>query len=166
MFSQIDASSREPVGYPSDGLSAPPAQRTDTFWPAVATSPSGQVYISAYAADVVSPWKSCAAYTLGASFSCVTAGSTIHNARLDYVVTNLNSGATSKVTAFPINTRYQFRGAFIGDYTDLTVGSDEKFHALWTDTNNVQNVSWYYGTHFASTPIHQQDVVTASGTLR
>ena len=63
--------------------------------------------ITRYAAHVVSPWKSCAAYTPGASFSCVTAGSTIHNARLDYVVTNLNSGMTSKVTAFPINTRYR-----------------------------------------------------------
>ena len=49
------------------------------------------------------------------------------------------------VTTNPINTRYHFGGGFIGDYTDLAVGSDNKFHALWTDTNNVQTVVWWYG---------------------
>jgi len=51
----------------------------------------------------------------------------------------------------------------IGDYTDLAVGSDNVFHALWTDTNNVQNVVWWYGFEFAPTAVHQQGVVTASG---
>lgn len=26
-------------------------------------------------------------------------------------------------------------GSFIGDYTEISVGSDNAFHALWTDMN-------------------------------
>jgi len=66
------------------------------------------------------------------------------------------------VTSHPINSRYLFGGGFIGDYTDLAVGSDDMFHALWTDTNNVQTVTWWYGFQFVPTPIHQQDVVVDS----
>ena len=32
-----------------------------------------------------------------------------------------------------------------GDYTDLSVGSDGTFHALWTYSNNEQTVEWFYG---------------------
>jgi len=46
------------------------------------------------------------------------------------------------------------------------VGSDNVFHALWTDTNNKQTVVWFYGFEFVPTQINQEDVVTASGTLQ
>jgi hypothetical protein len=39
------------------------------------------------------------------------------------------------------------------------------FHALWTDTNNVQTVVWWYGFQFVPTPIHQQDAVVASDSF-
>lgn len=42
-------------------------------------------------------------------------------------------------------------GGFIGDYTDIAAGSDNTFHALWTDTNNVQTVTWTYGFQFVPT---------------
>jgi hypothetical protein len=93
--------------------------------------------------------------------TCDTLGDYIHNTRLDYVVTDLTT--TTTVSTHPINTRYGFGGTFFGDYTDLSVGSDGQFHALWTDSNNEQNVEWFYGAQFVSTPIHQQDVVTAKG---
>src|SRR5437870_8898827 len=59
------SSTRTPIGYPvtqpSGGtLNAPASQPVDTFFPAVAVSSKGNVYISAYAADVVSPWQRCA----------------------------------------------------------------------------------------------------------
>jgi len=69
-------------------------------------------------------------------------------------------GRTQVATTAPINTRYQFRGAFIGDYTDLAVGSDDVAHPMWTDTNNTQNVYWLTGTNFNGLPANQQDVVT------
>jgi len=63
------------------------------------------------------------------------------------------------------NTRYHFGGGFIGDYTDLTVDSNNNFRAIWTDTNNVQTVVWWYGFQFVPTSVHQQDVVTATGSF-
>ena len=30
-----------------------------------------------------------------------------------------------------------FGGGFFGDYTDLSVGSDGQFHAVWTDSTKV-----------------------------
>jgi hypothetical protein len=69
------------------------------------------------------------------------------------------------VSTHPINTQYGFGGGFFGDYTDISVGSDGQFHALWTDSNNEQNVEWFYGAQFVPTPIHQQDVVTAKGNF-
>ena len=69
------------------------------------------------------------------------------------------------VSTHPINTRNGFGGGFIGDYTDIAVGSDNTFHAFWTDTNNKQTVVWFYGLEFVPTPINQEDVVTASGQL-
>ena len=97
--------------------------------------------------------------------NCLALGDYINNARLDYVVRDLTTGVTRKVTSHPINTRYQFGGGFIGDYTGLAVGSDDVFHALWTDTNNVQTVVWWYGFQFVPTLIHQQDAVVASDSF-
>jgi hypothetical protein len=66
IFPALDASTRAAVGYPvtqPDGstLNAPTPRRVDTQWPGVAVSPSGRIYMSAYAADTVSPWQTCAA---------------------------------------------------------------------------------------------------------
>src|SRR5207249_9323696 len=72
----------------SDLLNAPASRRVDSFWPGVAASPSGKVYMSAYAADVVSPWQTCTTPdtpTAVGRINCITLGSYIHNARLDYV---------------------------------------------------------------------------------
>ena len=168
IFPALDASNRTSVGYPaSDGLAAPTPRRVDTLWPGVAVSPSGTVYMSAYAADTVSPWQVCDTGPVPpvGRITCDILGSYIHNARLNYYVTNIGSGSVEKVTSNPINTRNGFGGGFIGDYTDLSVGSDNVYHALWTDTNNKQNVVWFYGAEFVPTPINQEDVVTASGML-
>ena len=170
-FPAIDASHQNPVGYPvnqPDGsqLIAPtPTHRVDTLFPALTSTPSGRVYISAYAADVVSPWQTCAsgpAPPVG-RITCDVLGNYINNARLDYVVGDLTTGTNSIVTTQPINTRYGFGGGFFGDYTDIAGGSDDVYHALWTDSNNVQNVTWFYGFEFVPTPIHQQDIATAKG---
>lgn len=173
VFPTLDGSTRTPIGYPAtqpDGstLDAPAMmRRVDTQWPAVAISPAGRVYMSAYAADVVSPWQTCAANPPPPEgrINCTMLGNYIHNARLNYYVTNIDSGGTQKVSTHPINTRNGFGGGFIGDYTSLAVGSDNVFHALWTDTNNRQTVVWFYGLEFVPTPINQQDVVTASGLI-
>jgi len=156
------------VAQPSGGtLSAPAARRVDTFWPAVAISPSGRVYMSAYAADVVSPWQTCAAGPLPpvGRIACDTLGDYIHNARLDYYVADLTTSVSQKVSTHPTNSRNGFGGGFIGDYTGLAVGSDNRFHAFWTDTNNKQTVVWFYGAEFVPTLINQEDVVTASGNF-
>ena len=76
---------------------------------------------------------------LRAASPATTLGDYIHNARLNYYVTNIGSGGVQMVSTHPINTRNGFGGGFIGDYTDLSVGSDNVFHAFWTDTNNKQN---------------------------
>lgn len=171
IFASLDASTRTPVGYPvtqpSDGsiFSAPePPRHVDTLWPGVAISPSGQVTMSAYAATIVSPWQTCASAPpppVG-RITCTTLGDYIHNARLDYVATNVGTVETQVLSTHPINTRHGFGGGFFGDYTDLAVGSDDVFHALWTDSNEQQVVTWFYGYLFVPTSIHQQDVVTAS----
>ncbi len=166
----LDASNRTAVGYPvmqPDGttLNAPAPRRVDTFFPAVAVSSNGGVYFSAYVADIVSPWQTCAVAGSPSlsGLNCITLGPYINNARLDYAVRDLN-GETHIVTTQPINSRYQFRGTFFGDYTDLAVGSDDVFHAFWTDSNNVQMVDWFGGFEWApGTNIHQQDVVTKAG---
>ena len=168
----LDAKSRTAIGYPvtqPDGsiLSAPAARRVDQIFTSVAISPSGRVYMSAYAADVVSPWQTCAsgpAPPVG-RIDCTTLGKYINNARLDYDVVDLTTGVAKLVTTQPINSRYGFGGGFFGDYTDIAVGSDNVFHALWTDSNNVQTVVWFYGFQFVPTPIHQQDVATRSGSF-
>jgi hypothetical protein len=172
IFPALDASTRTAVGYPvtqPDGstLSAPAARPVDTLWPGVAVSPTGTVYMSAYAADTVSPWQTCASAPPPPEgrINCLSLGNYIHNARLNYYVTNVGSGGVQMVSTNPINTRNGFGGGFIGDYTGLTVGSDDVFHALWTDTNNKQSVVWFYGFQFVPTLINQEDVVTASGTI-
>jgi hypothetical protein len=172
IFPALDASTQTAVGYPAtqpDGstLNAPAARRVDTLWPGVAISPSGRVYMSAYAADVVSPWQTCAntpALPEG-RINCLALGNYVHNARLDYYVTNISSGSVQMVSTHPINTRNGFGGGFIGDYTDIAVGSDNVFHAFWTDSNNKQDVVWFYGLEFAPTSINQEDVVTAAGSI-
>jgi hypothetical protein len=143
IFPALDASNRTAVGYPApNGLAAPAPRRVDTQWPGVAISPSGVVYMSAYAADVVSPWQTCASGPVPpvGRIACDTLGGYIHNARLNYYVTNISSGNMQMVSTHPINTRNGFGGGFIGDYTSLAVGSDNVFHAMWTDTNNKQAV--------------------------
>ena len=64
-----------------------------------------------------------------------------------------------------INTRYGFGGGFFGDYIDMSAGSDGIFHAFWTDTNNVQNVEWWYGLEFTPAIIPPADVVTGSSNF-
>src|SRR5947208_3509160 len=172
-FPALDASSRTAIGYPqaqpSGGtLNAPAAQRVDGFFPTVGAAPNGNVYVSSYAADVVSPWQRCAQPanpTAVGRINCLALDNYINNARLDYVVTDLTTGSTQTVTTHPINTRYQFGGGFIGDYTGIAVGSDNAFHVVWTDTNNVQTVVWWYGFQFVPTSVHQQDIVTATGSF-
>ncbi|GAA2151858.1 BNR repeat protein [Humibacillus xanthopallidus] len=155
-----------PVSQPGGGaLNAPSPSPIEDIFPAVGVGPDGHVYLGAYRGDVVSPWQTCAsaqAPPVG-RISCDTLGPYVHNTRLDYVVTDLTH--TRVMSTHPINTRYGFGGAFFGDYTDLTVGSDKQAHALWTDSNNVQDVVWFYGTEFVPTSIHQQDVVIRSGQL-
>jgi hypothetical protein len=172
ILSALNAANQTAIGYPvtnpdSTVLNAPTPRRVDSLWPGVAVSPSGRVYMSAYAADVVSPWQTCANTPPAPEgrINCLALGNYINNARLDYAVADLSTNVTNVVTTHPINTRYHFGGGFIGDYTDLAVGSDNTFHALWTDTNNVQTVVWWYGLEFAPTQVHQQDVVTASGNF-
>jgi hypothetical protein len=173
VFSALDASTQTAVGYPvtnPDGttLDAPAnARRVDTLFPAVSISRSGKVYMSAYAADVLSPWQTCAAGPpppVG-RIECDQLGNYIDNARLDYVVTDLTTGVTNLATTHPINSRYGFGGGFFGDYTDIAAGSDDVFHALWTDSNNLQSVVWFYGSEFFPTPIHQQDIATGRGNF-
>ena len=136
----------------------------EDVYPAIGVSPAGKVYVGAYRGDVVSPWQTCAVGPAPPEgrISCTTLGNYVDNTRLDYVVRNLST-TTRTVSTHPINTRNGFGGGFIGDYTDLAVGSDGRFHALWTDTNNKQTVTWFYGCEFAPTQINQEDIVTASG---
>jgi hypothetical protein len=170
----VDASTRTPIGYPqaqpdgSSPLTAPAPHRVDQLFTSVAISPSGRVYMSAYVGDVVSPWQTCAkpnTPTAVGRIDCLTLGNYINNTRLDYDVVDLTTGTASLVTTHPINSRYGFGGGFFGDYTDIAVGSDNTFHAFWTDSNNVQTVTWFYGFQFTPTSTHQQDVVTASGSF-
>jgi hypothetical protein len=167
IFPALDASTRTPIGYPAPGLATASVHRVDTFWPGVAVSPSGRVYMSAYAADVVSPWQTCASGPPPPEgrVNCLQLGGYINNARLDYAVANIGTGESRIVTTHPINTRSQFGGGFIGDYTDIAVGSDNVFHALWTDGNNKQTVTWWYGLEFVPTVINQQDIVTQAGSF-
>ena len=162
IFPALDAADRTPIGYGPPVTLTPNVHRVDSFFPAVAASPSGAVYMGAYVADVVSPWQSCAAYDPAGSIHCLQTGAYVNNAKLDYVVTNLSTGVTKVATGKPINTRYNFQGSFIGDYTDIAADSDGRVHASWTDTNAQQTIYWWYGTNFNGLAANQQDVVTWS----
>jgi hypothetical protein len=173
----FEPATRTAVGYPvtqpspPDGsggtLQAPdPAGPVEDVFPAAAVGPNGHVYLSAYRGDVVSPWQTCASSQPApvGRISCDVLGDYINNTRLDYVVRDLST-VTNTVSTYPINTRNGFGGGFFGDYTDLSVGSDNVFHALWTDSNNKQTVRWFYGVEFTPTLINQEDIVTASGSF-
>lgn len=155
------------MSQPSGGtLNAPsPAGAVEDIFPAVGIGPNGKVYLGAYRGDVVSPWQTCAAGPPPPEgrINCGTLGDYIDNPRLDYVVRDLTTNVTNTVSTHPINTRNGFGGGFFGDYTDLAVGSDNVFHAFWTDSNNKQSVVWFYGFEFVPTSINQEDVATASG---
>ncbi len=159
IFAAIDTSNRTPVGYPQtqpngSTLNAPAARRVDTLWPRIAITPSGRVYMAAYAASTVTPYLSTAA-----------PAHYINNALLDFVVTDLNTNITQTVSATPLNSRYQFSGGFIGDYIGLAAGSDENFHGFW-NTNTPQTIDWWFGSHaLAGLVTNSQDVVTASGNF-
>jgi hypothetical protein len=166
------SASRTAVGYPvtqPDGstLNAPsPLGAIEQIFPAAGVGPNGHLYLSAYSADTVSPWQTCkttATPTAVGRINCLALGNYVDNARLDYLVTDLATSTTHVVSTHPINTRNQFGGGFIGDYTDLAVGSDNVFHALWTDANNKQTVVWFYGFQFTPTVINQEDIATAAG---
>src|SRR5438034_128968 len=143
-----------------------PAGPIEDVFPAATVAANGNVYLAAYRGTTVSPWEVCFSGPLPpvGRITCDFLGPYIHNTRLDYVVRDL-SGTTNAVNTQHINTRYGFGGGFFGDYTDIAAGSDNFFHAFWTDSNNVQNVVWWYGFEFVPTAIHQQDVVTGSGNF-
>lgn len=162
---------RTAVGYPvtqPDGsvLNAPAAKPIEDVFPAVAASANGKVYLGAYRGATVSPWQTCKkpnTPTAVGRIDCLELGDYVHNTRLDYVVRDVTTNVTDTVSTWPINTRHGFGGGFFGDYTDLSAAPDGTFHAFWTDSNNQQQVQWWYGFEFVPTPINQQDVVTASG---
>ena len=164
---------RTPIGYPvaqpsGGSLDAPdPAGPVEDVFPAVAVGPNGRVYLSAYRGDVVSPWQTCAQShgSPESRINCLVLGDYVHNTRVDYVVRDATTDVTQTVSTHPINTRNGFGGGFIGDYTDIAVGPDNTFHALWTDSNNKQTVVWWFGLQFTPTPINQEDVATASGSF-
>ena len=142
-----------------------PTRPIEDVFPAAAVG-ANHVYLAAYRGTTVSPWQTCFSGPpppVG-RITCDFLGPYINNTRLDYVVRDL-SGSTNAVNTQHINTRYGFGGGFFGDYTDIAAGSDNVFHAFWTDSNNEQTVVWFYGFQFAPTPIHQQDVVTGSGSF-
>lgn len=168
----FDAGLQTAVGYPvtqpnGDTFAAPAARPIEQIFPAAAVAPNGRVYLSAYSADIVSPWQTCAAGPLPppGRITCDTLGDYINNARLDYRVRDLTTDVTQNVNTHPINTQLGFGGGFFGDYTDIAVGSDNVFHALWTDSNNRQTVVWFYGFEFTPTGINQEEIVTGSGNF-
>jgi hypothetical protein len=162
---------RTAEGYPvtqpnGDTFAAPAATPVEDIFPAIGIGPTGRVYIGAYRGDVVSPWQTCKKGPAPPEgrINCEELGDYIHNTRLDYVVRNLST-VTQTVSTHPINTRNGFGGGFFGDYTDLAVGSDNRFHAFFTDSNNKQTVVWFYGVQFVPTVINQEDIVIASGSF-
>jgi hypothetical protein len=144
-----------------------PTGAIEDVFPAASASANGHVYLGAYRGDVVSPWQVCFAGPPPPEgrINCTFLGRYINNTRLDYFVRDVTTNVTNTVSTHPINTRYHFGGGFFGDYTDMSSDSTGTFHAFWTDSNNIQNVVWWYGLQFVPTPVHQQDVVTASGNF-
>jgi hypothetical protein len=163
---------RTAIGYPvtqpnGDTFTEPAARPVEQIFPAAAVAPNGRVYLAAYSADVVSPWQTCKAGPPPppGRIACDELGDYIQNARLNYKVADLTTSVTNNVNTQPINTRNGFGGGFFGDYTDIAVGSDNVFHALWTDSNEKQTVVWFYGFEFVPTVINQEDIVTAKGSF-
>jgi hypothetical protein len=113
----------------------------------------------------VSPWQTCAASPPPPEgrINCTTLGNYVNNTRLAYVVRDVTTNVTNTVSPHLINTRHGFGGGFFGDYTDLTADPTGMFHAFWTDSNNKQTVTWFYGLQFVPTLINQQDVVAGNG---
>jgi hypothetical protein len=144
-----------------------PTGPIEDVFPAASVSANGNVYLGAYRGDFVSPWQTCFAGPPPPEgrINCTYLGPYIHNTRLDYLVRDVTTDTTNTVSTHPINTRYHFGGGFFGDYTDISANSTGTFHAFWTDSNNVQNVVWWYGFEFVPTSVHQQDVVTNSGNF-
>src|SRR6266508_1311624 len=135
----------------------------EDVFPAATVAANGHVYLAAYRGTTVSPWQVCFSGPpppVG-RITCDVLGPYIHNTRLDYVVRDL-SGSTNAVSTQHINTRYGFSGCLCCDYSAIAGGSDNFFPAFFTDSNNVQNVVWWYGFEFVPTAIHQQDVVIGS----
>ena len=167
----FEEANRTAVGYPitqpSGGtLSAPnPIRPVEDIFPAAGVGPDGRVYLGAYRGTTVSPWQTCAQADPApvSRISCNVLGDYVHNTRLDYVVRDITTDETQTMSTHPINTRNGFGGGFFGDYTELAVGSDGTMHALFTDSNNKQSVTWFYGAEFVPTLINQEDVVTAKG---
>jgi hypothetical protein len=153
---------RKASGFGSKTVAAPPTRPAEDVFPAVTASPTGAVYFGAYRGLIAQPWQSCATYDPNGSIKCVTPGPYVPNTKLQYVVQRL--GGSAATVSQPINTRYNFRGGFIGDYTDIASGSDGKYHAFWTDTNNQQTINWWYGHNFGGILANQQDVVTYAGS--
>ena len=158
----LDAANRTPAGYGGlpAGTLTPNVHRVDSFFPAAAAAPDGSVYLGAYVANVVSPWQTCLTYDPNGSIHCLATGPYINNAKLNYAITNLSTNVTKIASSLPINTRYNFRGGFIGDYTDIAADSLGRVHASWTDTNGQQTIYWWYGTNFNGLRANQQDAVT------
>ena len=144
-----------------------PTGAIEDVFPAASASADGHVYLGAYRGDVVSPWQVCFAGPPPPEgrINCTFLGRYINNTRLDYFVRDVTTNTTNTVSTHPINTRYHFGGGFFGDYTDMSSDSTGTFHAFWTDSNNVQNVVWWYGLEFVPTLVHQQDVGTGSGNF-
>jgi hypothetical protein len=162
--------SRVAAGYPAtnpDGstLNAPAARPVEDVFPAAAASANGKVYLGAYRGTTVSPWQTCAASPPPPEgrINCTTLGNYVNNTRLEYDVRDVTTNVTNTVSPHLINTRHGFGGGFFGDYTDMTADPSGTFHAFWTDSNNKQTVTWFYGLQFVPTVINQQDVVTGSG---
>ena len=160
IFPALDAGNRTPIGYAGLTL-VPNVHRVDGVFPALSASPvTNDVYIGAYVANVVSPWQTCTTYDPAGSVHCLVTGPYINNAKLNYALRNLTTNTTKIATSLPINTRYMFRGGFIGDYTDIAADSLGRIHASWTDTNGQQTITWFYGTNFGGLLANQQDAVT------
>ena len=173
IFPGFEGATQTPIGYPvkqpsGTMLNAPATPHAiESVFPAVKVAPNGNVYMSAYVADIVSPWQVCASPGPGASgrVNCLALGNYVHNARLELMVTDLTTGVTQTMNTHPINSRHNFGGGVFGDYNDIAIGSDNVFHAVWTDSNNVQTVVWWWGFDFVPTPINQQDIALASGSF-
>jgi hypothetical protein len=148
-------------------LNAPAPAPIEDIFPAIAISPTGNVYIGAYRGTVVSPWQTCAQQSFPGSEQtplgafCNVLGNYTANTRIEYVVRNLAT-VTQTVSTFPINIKYQpnsTTNSFIGDYTHMAVGSDGIGHAVFMDSNSLKNYHWVDGVEVdPSVQAHNQEI--------